>query len=378
MTVRWPRFAAEAGSGTSHPGEFDAEHWYKDAVIYELHVRAFQDSDGDGIGDFRGLASRLDYLQDLGVTALWLLPFYPSPLRDDGYDISDYRRVHPSYGTLRDFRRFLTEAHRARAPRHHRARPRPHLRRAPLVPAGPARPRRDRGDGISTSGATPPTGSPRPASSSRTSSPPTGPGIRSPQALLLAPLLLPPAEPQLRQSRRAPTPSSTSSTSGSRWGSTGSGSTPCPTSSPARGPPARTSRRPSSSSAGCGRTSTSASRAGCCSPRPTSGPRTRSPTSDKGDVCHMAFHFPLMPRMFMAARQEDRFPIVDILTETPDAPPDVPVGALPPQPRRAHPRDGHRRGARLHVPGLRPGPPGPASTSASGDAWRPSSATTAG
>jgi maltose alpha-D-glucosyltransferase/alpha-amylase len=87
-------------------------HWYQDAVIYELHVRAFHDSDGDGIGDFRGLIDKLDYLQQLGVTALWLLPFYPSPLRDDGYDISDYRRVHPSYGTLRDFRVFLREAHR--------------------------------------------------------------------------------------------------------------------------------------------------------------------------------------------------------------------------------------------------------------------------
>jgi len=90
----------------------DPERWYKDAVIYEVHVRAFQDSNGDGVGDFRGLTSRLDYLQDLGVTAVWLLPFYPSPLRDDGYDISDYRRVNPSYGSLRDFRVFLREAHR--------------------------------------------------------------------------------------------------------------------------------------------------------------------------------------------------------------------------------------------------------------------------
>ncbi len=86
--------------------------WYKDAVIYELHVRAFHDSDGNGIGDFRGLTEKLDYLQDLGVTALWLLPFYPSPLRDDGYDIADYTSVHPTYGTLADFRRFLNEAHR--------------------------------------------------------------------------------------------------------------------------------------------------------------------------------------------------------------------------------------------------------------------------
>ena len=86
--------------------------WYKDAIIYELHVRSFQDSSGDGIGDFNGLRTRLPYLQDLGVTALWLLPFYPSPLRDDGYDISDYLGVHSDYGTLDDFRGFLDDAHR--------------------------------------------------------------------------------------------------------------------------------------------------------------------------------------------------------------------------------------------------------------------------
>jgi maltose alpha-D-glucosyltransferase/alpha-amylase len=91
------------------PVELD---WYKDAIIYELHVRAFFDSDGDGRGDFRGLASRLDYLQRLGVTALWLLPFYPSPLRDDGYDIADYTAIHPELGTLADFKHFVAEAHR--------------------------------------------------------------------------------------------------------------------------------------------------------------------------------------------------------------------------------------------------------------------------
>jgi len=86
--------------------------WYKDAIIYQLHVRAFSDSDNDGIGDFRGLMRKLDYLQDLGVSALWLLPFYPSPLKDDGYDISDYSGVHPAYGSLRDFQALLREAHR--------------------------------------------------------------------------------------------------------------------------------------------------------------------------------------------------------------------------------------------------------------------------
>ncbi|GAC1598702.1 MAG: maltose alpha-D-glucosyltransferase [Myxococcales bacterium] len=86
--------------------------WYKDAIIYELRVRSFSDSNGDGIGDFRGLTEKLDYLQDLGVSALWLLPICPSPGRDDGYDISDYTDVHPDIGDLRDVRRFVKEAHR--------------------------------------------------------------------------------------------------------------------------------------------------------------------------------------------------------------------------------------------------------------------------
>jgi maltose alpha-D-glucosyltransferase/alpha-amylase len=86
--------------------------WYKDAIIYELHPRAFFDGNGDGIGDFRGVTEKLDYLHDLGVTALWLLPFYPSPLRDDGYDIADYTAVHSAYGTLRDVEGLLREAHK--------------------------------------------------------------------------------------------------------------------------------------------------------------------------------------------------------------------------------------------------------------------------
>jgi maltose alpha-D-glucosyltransferase / alpha-amylase len=86
--------------------------WYKDALIYQLHVKAFFDANNDGIGDFEGLTRKLDYLQDLGVTALWLLPFYPSPLRDDGYDIADYKSIHPSYGRMADFRAFVREAKR--------------------------------------------------------------------------------------------------------------------------------------------------------------------------------------------------------------------------------------------------------------------------
>src|SRR5439155_695812 len=85
--------------------------WYKDAIIYELHVRTFHDSNADGIGDFRGLIEKLDYLQELGISAIWLLPFYPSPLKDDGYDIANYLDVNPNYGTLDDFRAFLDAAH---------------------------------------------------------------------------------------------------------------------------------------------------------------------------------------------------------------------------------------------------------------------------
>src|SRR5574340_473098 len=85
--------------------------WYKQAIIYQVHVRTFFDSNADGIGDFAGLAQKLDYLQQLGVTAIWLMPFFPSPLRDDGYDISDYYSVHRNYGSLDDFKVFLKAAH---------------------------------------------------------------------------------------------------------------------------------------------------------------------------------------------------------------------------------------------------------------------------
>jgi maltose alpha-D-glucosyltransferase/alpha-amylase len=93
------------------PGSAEDPLWYKDAIIYELHVRAFKDSNADGVGDFPGLIQKLDYLRDLGVTCIWLLPFFPSPLKDDGYDISDYLGVHPMYGTAEDFRNFLAAAH---------------------------------------------------------------------------------------------------------------------------------------------------------------------------------------------------------------------------------------------------------------------------
>ena len=104
MNIIMPQFDVQAQTA--------AEDWYKDAIIYQLHVKSFFDSNDDGIGDFVGLTERLDYLQDLGVTALWLMPFYPSPGRDDGYDIADYRRINPDFGTMKDFRRFMAEAKR--------------------------------------------------------------------------------------------------------------------------------------------------------------------------------------------------------------------------------------------------------------------------
>ena len=108
MNVMRPVGATKSETKTINNDEL----WYKDAIIYQLHVKAFSDSNNDGIGDFAGLTEKLDYLQELGVTVLWLMPFYPSPGRDDGYDIADYGSISPDYGTMKDFRRFIAEAKR--------------------------------------------------------------------------------------------------------------------------------------------------------------------------------------------------------------------------------------------------------------------------
>src|SRR5262245_13938379 len=110
MTTETARAAGTVPVAAAQP-EVSDPLWYKDAIIYEAHVRAFFDSDANGVGDFPGLTQKLDYLQDLGITALWLLPFYPSPLRDDGYDIAEYTDVNPDYGSLRDVRTVIREAH---------------------------------------------------------------------------------------------------------------------------------------------------------------------------------------------------------------------------------------------------------------------------
>jgi maltose alpha-D-glucosyltransferase / alpha-amylase len=108
-----PATLLSAAAPVARPAALTADPlWYKDAIIYQLHVKAFFDANNDGVGDFQGLSQKLDYLHDLGVTALWLLPFYPSPLRDDGYDIANYRSIHPAYGHMGDFKALVREAHR--------------------------------------------------------------------------------------------------------------------------------------------------------------------------------------------------------------------------------------------------------------------------
>src|SRR5579864_6575670 len=104
-TVPFETPAAAPAAGEGDP------LWYKDAIIYQAHVKSFFDRNNDGVGDFPGLTQKLDYLQSLGITCLWLLPFFPSPLRDDGYDISEYRSIHPAYGTLEDFTALVNAAH---------------------------------------------------------------------------------------------------------------------------------------------------------------------------------------------------------------------------------------------------------------------------
>ena len=153
--------------------------WYKDAIIYELHVRAFYDSGTDGMGDFRGLTEKLDYLKDLGVTAIWVLPFSPSPWKDDGYDVSNYTDIHPAYGTLRDFYVFLRDAHRrglrviTEVVVNHTSDQHPWFQRARRAPEG------SKWRDFYVWSKTCRKSTRKPASSSRTSKYPTDPGTRS-------------------------------------------------------------------------------------------------------------------------------------------------------------------------------------------------------
>ncbi len=202
--------------------------WYKNAVIYQAHVRAFLDSTADGVGDFPGLTSKLEYLEGLGIDTLWLLPFYPSPLKDDGYDIADYVNVHPSYGTLADFDRFIAEAHR----RHlrvitelvinHTSDQHPWFHAARRAPAGIGRARILRVERHESEVS----GCPDHLLRYREVELDVG---RHGRRVLLAPVLSPSAGPELRPPRCARGGRSASCTSGSIAASTACGSTQCRT-----------------------------------------------------------------------------------------------------------------------------------------------------
>ncbi len=296
-------------------------HWYEDAVFYELHVRAFNDSNGDGIGDFRGLVQKLDYLEELGVTTLWLLPFYPSPLRDDGYDIADYRDVHPSYGTLRDFRSFLREAHRRRLrvvtelvlahtsdmhpwfQRARRSRPGSSYRDFYLWSDTPDRFRDARiifQDFESSNWAFDPVAGAyfwHRFYSHQPSLNYDNPAVQ--QAMFdIVDYWLDMGVDGLRLDA-VPYLYAREGTSCENLPETFEY---------LRRLRAHVDDRYSSDR--------------MLLAEANQWPEDAVAYMGKGDMCQMAFHFPLMPRMFMAARQEDRFPIVDILAETPPAPPD--------------------------------------------------------
>ena len=298
---------------------FEAEPlWFKRAVFYEIHVRGFYDGNGDGIGDFRGLTEKLDYLQWLGIDCIWLLPFYESPLRDGGYDISDFTRVHPDYGTVEDVQQLIDAAH-ARQVRVIADLVMNHTSIDHPGSSAPARrrgsPKRDwyvwsdtderyrrRADHLHRHRDVElDLGSGRRRSTTGTASSPT-----SPISTTTTP----------RSRRRC----STCCVSGSTSGSTASGSTRSRTCSSARARTARTCPRPTPT---CKRVRREIDE--CYPDRVLLAEANQWPADvvqyfGYGDECHMAFHFPVMPRMFMAMRREESTPIYEVLEQTPAIP----------------------------------------------------------
>ena len=293
--------------------------WYKDAIIYELHVKTFHDSNGDGIGDFRGLIEKLDYLQELGVTAIWLLPFYPSPLRDDGYDIADYYDVNPNYGTLAGFPGLSRRGARARTARHHRTGDQSHLRSKSVVSEiAPRCARFARARFVCLERyAGKIQGSAHHFQRFRDLELVVGSGG---EGVLLAPLLFASAGPEFRQSGGARGASRRCSISGSTWASTACGSTPFPIFTSAKERAAKICRETHDYLEKL-RAHVDANFQGrMLLAEANQWPEDAVAYFGKGDESHMNFHFPLMPRMFMSLQMEDRFPIIDILEQTPPIP----------------------------------------------------------
>ena len=293
--------------------------WYKDVIIYEVHVRCFYDSNDDGIGDFEGLTRKLDYLQDLGVTAIWLLPFYPSPLRDDGYDIADYRDVNPKYGSLRDFRHFLREAHR-RGLRvitelviNHTSDQHPWFQRARQAASNSAlaqllRLERYRSE---ISG--------HPDHLSRFREVELGLGSRG-QGILSG----------IDSTRTSPTSISTIRTCSMRliramrfWldmGVDGLRLDAIPYLCEREGSNNENLPETHDVIRKVRREIDARYPDRMLLAEANQWPEDVRPYFGDGDECHMAFHFPLMPRIYMALAREDRHPITDILRQTPDIP----------------------------------------------------------
>ena len=300
------------------PQTADDGLWFKDAVIYQLHVKAFRDSNGDGVGDFAGLTERLDYLRDLGVTTLWLLPFYPSPGRDDGYDISDYGDINPAFGTMRDFRRFMQEAKRrdlrviTELVINHTSDQHDWFKRAKRSPAGLERAQLVRLERYRPE-------IPRhPDYLHRHRKVELELGRRG-ERLLLAPLLRAPARPQLRQSARGQAVVQVMK----RWldcGVDGFRLDAVP----------YLCEREGTSNENLPETHLVLKRLRAELDEYAPGkvllaeanqwPEDVQQYFGSGDECHMAYHFPLMPRIYMAIAQEDRFPITDIMRQTPEIP----------------------------------------------------------
>ncbi len=327
--------------------------WYKDAVFYEVYVRGFYDANGDGDGDLIGLTSKLDYLQELGVDCLWLMPIYASPLKDDGYDIADFRQIHPTIGTVADFEALTKAAHCPRHPDHRRPRRQPHVRSASLVPGGPARPEFAQAQLLRLERHRPGLQGdadhlPR-HRDLQLDLGPAGP------AVLLAPLLQPSARPQLRQPGRPPGDARHHGVlarprhrrlPGRRR------ALPLRARGDQLREPARDPRLPEEDAGirGHALPGHAAARRGepvAERPAPLLRQRRRVPHGVQLPADAPALHG--HPPRGQPAHHRDH---------EPDArdPALLPVGPVPPQPRRADAGDGHRRGARLHVYRICQGP----------------------
>ena len=291
--------------------------WFKDAIIYQLHVKAFRDSNGDGVGDFAGLTERLDYLRDLGVTTLWLLPFYPSPGRDDGYDISDYGDINRPSARC-GFPPLHAGSQAPRPARHHRARHQSHLRPARLVQARQAQPARlERAQLVRLERHRPEIPGTRIIFTDTEKSNWTWDAEAG--AYLLAPLLLASARSQFRQSARGHAVLQVMK----RWldaGVDGFRLDAVP----------YLCEREGTNNENLPETHAVLKRLRAALDAYAPGkvllaeanqwPEDVQAYFGDGDECHMAYHFPLMPRIYMAIAQEDRFPITDIMRQTPEIP----------------------------------------------------------